>query len=61
MKYHVNGNCIGCGMCVATCPAIFRMTEKGQAQAAEEDVRPEHAAAAKWSKSGCPVNAIETV
>ena len=61
MKYHVNGKCIGCGMCAATCPAIFRMTERGQAQAAEADVGPEDASAAKWAMGGCPVNAIEAV
>ena len=23
MKFHVNADCIGCGLCVSTCPEVF--------------------------------------
>lgn len=26
MKFHVNADCIGCGLCVSTCPEVFTMT-----------------------------------
>ena len=25
MKFHVNADCIGCGLCVSTCPEVFTM------------------------------------
>ena len=38
MKYAVDENCIGCGLCNATCPEVFSMTDEGTAKAIEEDV-----------------------
>ena len=38
MKYRVNENCIGCGLCNATCPEVYSMTEEGTAKAIEQDV-----------------------
>ncbi|MCI6766891.1 MAG: ferredoxin [Lachnospiraceae bacterium] len=29
MKYAVDENCIGCGLCNATCPEVFSMTDEG--------------------------------
>ena len=29
MKFHVNADCIGCGLCVSTCPEVFTMTDGG--------------------------------
>ena len=34
MKFHVNADCIGCGLCVSTCPEVFTMTDGGTAAAA---------------------------
>ena len=31
MKFHVNADCIGCGLCVSTCPEVFTMTDGGTA------------------------------
>ena len=36
MKFHVNADCIGCGLCVSTCPEVFTMTDGGTAAAALE-------------------------
>ena len=50
MKVDVN-KCIGCGACVATCPAAFEMKD-GHARFKAE------AACALASEAGCPVGAI---
>ncbi|MDD3402151.1 MAG: ferredoxin [Hespellia sp.] len=59
MKYYVNEECIGCGMCNGICPEVFEMTGEGVAKAAEGDVSPENEDAAEEAKAGCPVSAIE--
>lgn len=59
MRYFVNENCIGCGMCEQTCPAVFSMNENGVAQAIEDEVAPEYREAAKKACEECPVGAIE--
>ena len=33
MKYIVNEGCIGCGLCEATCPEVFSMSDAGTAVA----------------------------
>ena len=50
MKFHVNADCIGCGLCVSTCPEVFTMTDGGTAAAAPTD-----------AMQTCPVGAIESV
>ena len=58
MKYHVNDNCIGCGICESTCPEVFSMN--GDVAVAIDTEVPENAlAAAAEAKDGCPVGAIE--
>ncbi len=59
MKYDVNEECIGCGMCNGICPEVFEMTEEGVAKAIESDVLPEYEESAQEAKDGCPVSAIE--
>ena len=39
MKFHVNADCIGCGLCVSTCPEVFTMTDGGTAAAARRSQR----------------------
>ena len=58
MKYHVNDNCIGCGLCESTCPKVFSI--QGDVAVAIEGEVPESAlASAAEAKDGCPVGAIE--
>lgn len=59
MRYVVNDNCIGCGLCVATCPEVFEMTDAGVAHAIDMDVPAEAEDTAAEAKEGCPVVAIE--
>lgn len=61
MRFHVNDSCIGCGLCVSTCPEVFRMTDDNAAAAAEENTPAEAEAAALEAEDNCPVSAIETV
>lgn len=56
MKYHVNEACIGCGLCVGTCPDVFEMTDNGTAMALDVDTEDP---AAQEAMDGCPVSAIE--
>lgn len=59
MKYHVNENCIGCGLCAGTCPEIFEMTDAGTAQALDIEAEGVTAASAGEALDNCPVSAIE--
>ena len=59
MKYLVNDGCVGCGLCAATCPEVFSMTDAGVAKAIEEDVPSEALDSAAEAMDGCPVGAIE--
>lgn len=59
MKYVVNENCIGCGLCVSTCPEVFTMSDTGKAVAIECEVPVEHSGEAANAAHGCPVDAIE--
>ena len=59
MKYFVNENCIGCGLCTNVCPEIFAMSNEGTAIASGNEVSPEQMDSAKEAANGCPVDAIE--
>lgn len=59
MKYFVNDNCIGCGLCASICPEVFEMTDEGVAKASEMDVDTAQEASAQEAMDGCPVGAIE--
>lgn len=61
MKYVVNENCIGCGLCVSTCPEYFTMADTGVAVAMEAPVPVGHEGEAANAAYGCPVDAIEQV
>ena len=59
MKYIVNEGCIGCGLCEATCPEVFSMSDAGVAVAIESEVLEEVLDTGAEAKEGCPVGAIE--
>lgn len=60
MKFLVNDNCIGCGLCEGICPEVFHLSETGRAEAAEGDVDPQIEDSAVSAKESCPVYAIES-
>ena len=57
MKYIVNDQCIGCGLCTSICPEIFFLNDEGMAEAIESEVEVDQAENALES---CPVAAIES-
>ena len=59
MKFKVNENCIGCGLCANTCPDVFSMTEEGIAVAVVEDVAASVENSAQDALTSCPAGAIE--
>ena len=61
MKFHVNSECIGCGLCASTCPEIFRLTDKDVAVASDRETEATFEASALDAKDNCPVSAIEVM
>lgn len=56
MNATVNENCIGCGLCANTCPAVFAMGDDGVAHGSGFD--PELLDTVQEARDGCPVDAI---
>ena len=54
MQVHVNGSCIGCGLCVSSVPEVFEMESDGKAKAIAEG--PDDAV--QMAIDACPVSAI---
>ena len=61
MKYIVNDGCIGCGLCVGTCPEVFCMADDGVAAAVETEVYEDILDTATEAKEGCPVGVIDEI
>ncbi len=51
-------NCIGCELCIGTCPAVFRMAEDGHAEVYADPVPKADEAAAAEAAQNCPVSVI---
>ena len=58
MRVFINDECIGCGMCEATCPDVFSINDDGVAEAME-DFDGDLADAVQDAAESCPVSAIE--
>lgn len=56
MNANVNENCIGCGLCIETCPTVFFMGDDGMAHGGE--IADAQLADAQTARDGCPVSAI---
>ncbi|MBW7572244.1 ferredoxin [Caproiciproducens faecalis] len=50
--------CISCGLCIETCPEVFRMGDDGVAEVYREDVPAEVEDTAIQAQDGCPVSVI---
>lgn len=50
-------DCISCGLCVATCPQVFRMADDGLAEVHQQPTA-ETADEARSAADGCPVSII---
>lgn len=48
--------CISCGLCVGSCPGVFRFDASGKSECYNPDGAPEEAIQA--AIDGCPVQAI---
>ena len=59
MKFFVNDDCIGCGLCASLCSEVFSMTDDGVAKAKDADVAGNVAECAEKALEQCPVSAIE--
>lgn len=56
--WYVDANCIGCGLCTATAPEIFSLTDDGQAVVIRQPGSKEEANLALQALNECPVQAI---
>ena len=50
-------DCISCGLCVSTCPDVFRIAKDGLAEVYRQP-GPAHLPAVKSAAGGCPVSII---
>ena len=58
MKVNISDECVGCGLCVETCPDVFEMADD-KAQVKAETVPSELEDAVRSAAQDCPVEAIE--
>ena len=52
------GGCISCGLCEATCPAVFRIGDDGVAEVYHQPADAAEQAGAQEAAYGCPVSVI---
>ena len=58
MRFRVNDDCIGCGMCAETCPEVFTLTDAGVERAVQDEIDGALAEKEKEAAECCPVSAI---
>ena len=51
--------CISCGLCVSTCPEVFRMADDGLAEVFGDEVPEGAEDKAIEAQESCPVSVIE--
>jgi ferredoxin len=51
--------CIGCGLCVSDCPAVFAMTDDNLAAVIADPVPAEQKESCRLAAKNCPVDAIK--
>lgn len=59
MRFYVNERCMGCGLCIKSCPTVFSVTEFGAAEVIRERISEEHLPDARYALDNCPAFAIE--
>jgi len=57
MKVRIDDSCTACGLCVETCPEVFRMGDQ-TAEVISEQVPPQFEDAVQQAADECPVEAI---
>ena len=60
MRYYVDENCFGCGLCEGMCPEVFHMAETGVAVAIDEPISNEAFDKAELAMDECPTSAIHS-
>ncbi len=59
MKAKVDENvCIGCGLCEATCPEVFKLNDNDISEVIVDTVPPEAESRCREAAGSCPVQAI---
>lgn len=58
IEYKVIDGCIGCGLCENTCPAVFRLTDEGVAEAFANPTTNDEEHSADEAMANCPVSVI---
>ena len=51
-------DCISCGLCVATCPEVYRFADDGRAEVCRQPEGADQEDCAKTAAEGCPVSII---
>lgn len=50
--------CIGCGLCVSTCPAVFQLAADGKAEVVQTPVSEAEKSDCRLAAEDCPVSVI---